>query len=235
MKAAAAKEVLKSLALSEVASSSARYFKSGPGEYAEGDIFIGVRVPMLRKVAREFRQLPVSEIEVLLQSTIHEERLLALLIAVHNAMKGDDSNRQSAYELYCRTIRHVNNWDLVDTSAPVIVGGYLHDKSRQPLVKFAKSPNLWERRIAIIATQYFIRLGEFDDTLKISKILLSDGEDLIHKATGWMLREVGKRDQIPLIAFLDEHGACIPRTALRYAIEHFPLEVRNEYLRSTRS
>jgi 3-methyladenine DNA glycosylase AlkD len=102
-------------------------------------------------------------------------------------------------------------------------------------VKFAKSPNLWERRIAIIATQYFIRLGEFDDTLKISKILLSDGEDLIHKATGWMLREVGKRDQIPLIAFLDEHGACIPRTALRYAIEHFPLEVRNEYLRSTRS
>jgi 3-methyladenine DNA glycosylase AlkD len=190
---------------------------------------------MLRKVAREFRQLPVSEIEVLLQSTIHEERLLALLIAVHNAMKGDDSNRQSAYELYCRNIRHVNNWDLVDTSAPVIVGGYLHDKSRQPLVKFAKSPNLWERRIAIIATQYFIRLGEFDDTLKISKILLSDGEDLIHKATGWMLREVGKRDQIPLIAFLVEHGACIPRTALRYAIEHFPLEVRNEYLRSTRS
>lgn len=235
MKTAAAKDELKRLASSEVASSSARYFKSGPGEYAEGDNFIGVRVPMIRKVAREFSQLPISEIELLLQSTIHEERLLALLIAVHNAMKGDDLYRQSAYALYCKNVRHVNNWDLVDTSAPVIVGGYLHDKSRQPLVKFAKSPHLWERRIAIIATQYFIRLGEFEDTLKISKILLSDGEDLIHKATGWMLREVGKRDESLLIAFLDEHGACIPRTALRYAIEHFPLEVRNEYLRSTRS
>jgi 3-methyladenine DNA glycosylase AlkD len=235
MKATEAKKELKCLASTEVASVSMGFFKSGPGEYAEGDVFIGVRVPMIRNVARRFKQLPLSEIELLLQSTIHEERLLALLIVVQNAMKGDDAYRKAVYELYCRNIRHVNNWDLVDTSAPVVVGGYLRDKSRQPLVKFAKSSNLWERRIAIIATQHFIRLGEFEDTLKISKILLADGEDLLHKATGWMLREVGKRDETLLIAFLDEHGSCIPRTMLRYAIERLSPEVRNAYLRSTRS
>ena len=139
-------------------------------------------------------------------------------------------HRKRVYDFYMSRIKHVNNWDLVDTSAPAIVGGYLRDKSRKPLIRLAKSKSLWERRIAIVATQHFIRLGEFDETLAISRVLLSDNEDLIHKAVGWMLREVGDRDAARLVRFLDEHGNVMPRTMLRYAIEHFPSERRKAWL-----
>src|SRR5438874_152700 len=188
MTAPEARKKLNSLA-SEVAESSARFFKTGPGQYGEGDTFIGVGVPMLRKLAREFRALPLSEIEALLRSPIHEERLLALLVLVLGVAKCDAARQKTVYDFYLSNTQHVNNWDLVDSSAPALVGGYLSDKSRTPLVRLAKSASVWERRIAIVATQHFICLDEFDDTLTISRLLLSDKEDLIHRATGWMLRE----------------------------------------------
>lgn len=234
MKATEATEKLHALASPEVAASSARFFKTGPGQYGEGDTFIGVRVPALRKLARECRALPLTEIEALLHSPVHEERLLALLILVLGVGKCDDAHRKAVYDFYLGNTQHVNNWDLVDTSAPAIVGGYLRDMPRKPLVELAKSASLWERRIAIVATQHFIRLDQFDDTLAISRLLLSDKEDLIHKATGWMLREVGDRDEAALAAFLVEHGAVMPRTMLRYAIEHFPPEIRRGYLDTDR-
>jgi 3-methyladenine DNA glycosylase AlkD len=174
--------------------------------------------------------LPLSEVEVLLHSPVHEERLLALLVLVLGLGKRDDAHRKAVYDFYLGNTQHVNNWDLVDSSAPAIVGGYLRDKPRKPLVRLAKSASLWERRIAIVATQHFIRLNEFDDTLEIGRLLLDDEEDLIHKATGWMLREVGERDEAVLVAFLDEHAAVMPRTMLRYAIEKFPPEERRAYL-----
>jgi 3-methyladenine DNA glycosylase AlkD len=230
MKATEARKKLNALASPEVAASSARFFKTGPGQYGEGDTFIGVRVPVLRKLAREFRHLPLTEIEALLQSPVHEERLLALLVLVLGVGKCADAHRKTVYDFYLNNTQHVNNWDLVDSSAPAIVGGYLRDKTRKPLVGLAKSANLWERRIAIIATQHFIRLDQFDDTLTISHLLLADEEDLIHKATGWMLREVGDRDEAVLKRFLDEHGSAMHRTALRYAIEHLPPDDRQGYL-----
>lgn len=230
MKVNEARSKLNSLASPEVAASSTRFFKTGPGQYGEGDTFIGVRVPTLRKLARECRDLPLVEVEALLHSPIHEERLLALLVLVLGVGKGDDAHRKAVYDFYLDNTRYVNNWDLVDSSAPAIVGGYLRDKPRTPLVRLAKSASLWERRVAVVATQHFIRLDEFDDTLAISRLLLSDKEDLIHKATGWMLREVGERDEAALATFLDEHGSVMPRTMLRYAIEHFPPEQRQGYL-----
>ena len=231
MKAKDAAAQLKALASPEVAASSARFFKTGPGEYGEGDLFIGVRVPMLRKLARDFRDLPLDEIELLLRSQIHEVRMLALFVLVLSVgKKCSESHRKSAYGFYLGNTVYVNNWDLVDSSAPAIVGGHLWDKPRKPLQRLAKSKNLWERRIAIVATQHFIRLGEFDDTIALSQILLNDKEDLIHKASGWMLREVGERDVNVLARFLDEHGATMPRTMLRYAIEHFEEGQRKKYL-----
>lgn len=230
MTAIEARNRLTSLASPDVAASSARFFKTGAGRYGEGDSFIGARVPALRKLARECRALPLTEIEVLLHSPIHEERLLALLVLVLGVGKCDDDHRKAVYDCYLGNTKHVNNWDLVDTSAPAIVGGYLREKSRKPLLGLAKSASLWERRIAVIATQHFIRLDEFDDTLTISRLLLSDKEDLIHKATGWMLREVGDRDEAALEAFLDEHGPVMPRTMLRYAIEKFSPERRRAFL-----
>lgn len=221
---------LKAIASPELAASALRFFKTGPGEYGEGDRFIGIRVPDLRKLARECRGMPLVELESLLRSPIHEERLLALLILVQSVWKCDDAHRQAACGLYLRNTRHVNNWDLVDTSAPAIVGGYLRDKPRKVLAQLAKSASLWERRIAIVATQHFIRLDQFDDTLAISRLLIADREDLIHKATGWMLREVGDRAESILEDFLDEHGAAMPRTMLRYAIEHFPAEKRSIFM-----
>ena len=234
IKANEARTKLHALASPEVAASSDRFFKTGPGQYGEGDTFIGVRVPVLRKLARECRALPLTEIEALLHSTVHEERLLALLVLVLGVGKCDGAHRKAVYDFYLGNMPHVNNWDLVDTSAPAIVGGYLRDKSRKPLVGLAKSASLWERRIAVVATQHFIRLDQFDDTLTVSRLLLGDKEDLIHKATGWMLREVGDRDEAALAAFLDEHGTVMPRTMLRYAIEHFPPEKRLAYLGSDR-
>ena len=230
MTAVEARKKLKALASPEVATTSAKFFKTGPGQYGEGDVFIGVRVPTLRKVARDFRELPLVEVEALLHSPIHEERLLALLILVVAAAKADEGHKQTIFNFYMSNTRFINNWDLVDSSAPALVGAYLMDKSRKPLIVLAKSNDLWERRIAIVATQHFIRQGEFDDTLKISQMLLSDKEDLIHKATGWMLREVGKQHEPTLEAFLEQHGAAMPRTMLRYAIERLPPAKRQEFL-----
>ncbi len=230
MTAAEARTMLKVLASPEVAAISAKFFRTGPGQYGAGDVFIGVRVPALRKLVLEFRDLPLAEVEALLHSPIHEERLLALLILVAIAAKADDGHKQTILNFYLSNTRYINNWDLVDTSAPALVGAYLTDKSRRPLMTLAKSNNLWERRIAIIATQHFIRRGEFEDTLKISQMLLSDTEDLIHKATGWMLREVGKRDEPTLTTFLELHGTVMPRTMLRYAIERLSPKQRQEFL-----
>lgn len=224
------KQKLKSLASPDVAKSSMRFFKTGPGQYGEGDTFIGIKVPTLRTVSREFRSLPLKEIGSLLSSPIHEERHLALMVLVLQVAKCDAAYRRAAFDFYLENTKFINNWDLVDCSAPQVVGGYLLDKSRRPLVELTKSQSLWERRIAIVSTQHFIRHDDFADTLAISEKLLNDEEDLIHKASGWMLREVGQKAQTVLEAFLDQHAAAMPRTMLRYAIEKFPPDQRHAYL-----
>lgn len=230
-----AKRKLKTLASSDVAKSSGRFFKTGPGQYGEGDIFIGVKVPTLRTVSREFRSLPLEEVESLLLSPIHEERALALMILVLQVAKCGDIHRRVVFEFHMRNRTHVNNWDLVDCSAPQVVGGYLIDKSRKPLFELTQSESLWDRRIAIVSTQHFIRNDDFTDTLEISQKLLKDEEDLIHKATGWMLREVGQKDVEVLETFLDQYGPDMPRTMLRYAIEKFPPDQRRAYLQRKRT
>jgi len=208
-----------------------RFFKTGPGQYGEGDVFLGIRVPDLRRLAREHKAARLTEINRLLRSKFHEERTLALMILVHAYSKGDEAAKKSIYETYLKNTRFINNWDLVDLSAHYIVGHYLSDKSKEPLYRLAKSDSLWERRIAIVATAYFIKRGKFTDTLRISKLLLSDKEDLIHKAAGWMLREVGKRDLASEERFLIAHYRRMPRTMLRYAIEKFPEPRRQMYLK----
>lgn len=221
---------LQALGSPEAAAFAARYFKTGPGEYGEGDVFLGVRVPALRKLAGEFRDLTEGEVLSLLGSEFHEARLLALLIWVRAAAKGDEATRRRVYDLYLANTRSVNNWDLVDASAREIVGGYLHDKDRRPLHRLARSASVWERRIAIVATHDFIARHDYADTLGIAGMLLGDPHDLIHKAAGWMLREVGKRDRATLEGFLRAHQGAMPRTMLRYAIERFPPDVRRAYL-----
>ena len=206
------------------------YFKTGPGEYGEGDIFLGVMVPEIRRVAREFQDTPLGEINKILASQYHEERLLALLMLVHQYAKGDDAQQKRIYGLYLKSTRSINNWDLVDLSAPNIVGAHLLDRSRKPLYTLAKSNDLWKRRIAILATFTFIRQNDFDDAFRIAKTLLQDDHDLLHKAVGWMLREVGKRDQRAEERFLKQHYKKMPRTMLRYAIERFPEGKRRNYL-----
>jgi 3-methyladenine DNA glycosylase AlkD len=206
------------------------FFKTEPGEYGEGDIFLGVVVPDIRRVAKEFQGTPLGEITTLLASTVHEERLLALLMLVSAYAGGDDSLKRKIYSLYLKNTKYVNNWDLVDLSAPNIVGAYLVDKSRKPLYAFARSKGLWRRRIAILATFEFVKQNDFDDTLGIAKILLTDEHDLLHKAVGWMLREVGKRSLPVEEKFLMQHYKKMPRTMLRYAIERFPEIKRQKYL-----
>jgi 3-methyladenine DNA glycosylase AlkD len=206
------------------------FFKTGPGEYGEGDIFLGVVVPDIRRVAKEFQDTPVGEIKKILASRYHEERLLALLMLVREFAKGDEALKKRIYGLYLRNTRYINNWDLVDLSAPNIVGTYLLDKSRKPLYAFARSKDLWKRRIAILSTAAFIRQNDFDDTLRISESLLKDDHDLLHKAAGWMLREVGKRSLPREEEFLRKHYKNMPRTMLRYAIERFPEFKRQKYL-----
>lgn len=234
MNAAQARKRLKSFASPEAARAAAKYFKTAPGEYGAGDRFLGVKVPYTRTVSREFRDLPLDEVEGLLLSKIHEERLLGLLILELQFKRGDGATQQGIYDFYVAHLPSVNNWDLVDSSAPSIVGGHLSDKSRKPLLGWARSEVLWERRIAIIATLHFIRNEDFAETLKISRLLLNDPHDLIHKGTGWMLREVGKRHEPTLVEFLDEHARRMPRTMLRYAIERFPEQVRKDYLLNSR-
>jgi 3-methyladenine DNA glycosylase AlkD len=232
--AAAIRTRLRALANLEIAAQSARFFKSGVGEYGAGDRFLGVRVPEVRRVAHEFRAAPLGAALALLRSPLHEERLLALVLLVARFERGDESDRARIYAQFRKhTPRYVNNWDLVDTSAAQIVGAYLEPRDRGPLYELARSPSLWERRVAIIATFGYIRKREFADTLAIAKLLLADREDLIHKAVGWMLREVGNRDRVELERFLREHHAAMPRTMLRYAIEKLPERRRLAYLSGT--
>ena len=222
---------LKKLGDKRHAAVSQRFFKTGPGEYGEGDVFIGVRVPVLRKLAAEYSDLSFEETLNLLQSSIHEERLLALLLLVRAFSRGDAVTRKSIYATYLENTGFVNNWDLVDTSAQHIVGAYLMDRNKAVLYRLATSDDVWERRIAIMSTFHFIKHNEFTETLKISEMLLSDPQDLIHKATGWMLREIGKRSISAEEGFLKKHYKIMPRTMLRYAIEKFPEQKRQRYLK----
>jgi 3-methyladenine DNA glycosylase AlkD len=216
-----------------IAEHSQRFFKTGKGEYGEGDKFLGIRVPVLRKQAKHYKELPFEVVSKLLFSEYHEERLLCLLILVLQFSNGGASDQQAIYRFYLKHTYLVNNWDLVDTSAEHIVGAYLFTRSRKPLYKLAHSKLLWERRIAIMSTYHYIKRNEFDDTLKIAKILYQDPEDLIQKAVGWMLREVGKRQLDLEEEFLKQHYQNMPRTMLRYAIEKFPQENRKAYLKGT--
>jgi 3-methyladenine DNA glycosylase AlkD len=214
----------------------ARFFKTSPGQYGYGDIFLGIRVPVIRSFVKKYgSEIKLSVTEELLRSEYHEERLLALLIMVHKFKGGDAAVRQAVYELYLANTKQVNNWDLVDLSAEHIVGGWLYDKKIciRGLQSLALSELLWDRRIAIISTFHFIRKNRFDDTFVIAETLLHDNQDLIHKATGWMLREVGNRDRAVEESFLRKHYKEMPRTMLRYAIERFPEPLRLAYLKGT--
>lgn len=206
------------------------FFKTGPGEYGEGDVFIGVTVPEIRQLAKKYESLSLSEIRLLLRSAIHEERLLALILLVDQYRQANNAHRKKIYDFYIRSTRHINNWDLVDVSAAAIVGAHLATRSTRVLDQFARSPDLWKRRIAIVATHEFIRRNRLKETFRIAQTFLHDREDLIHKATGWMLREAGKRDTPALERFLKRHGPRMPRTMLRYAIERFPAVKRRLFL-----
>jgi 3-methyladenine DNA glycosylase AlkD len=234
MKAITSKELLrrlKALADPRQAANLQRFFKTGPGEYGEGDVFLGLTVPQIRGLAREVRgAVDLETAAGLLPSEIHEARLLGLLLLVSLFERGDAAQREAIYRLYLASTDRINNWDLVDLSAPNIVGTWLVERSRKPLYRLAKSPSLWERRIAVLATFAFIRRGEFDDILRIAELLLGDRHDLMHKAVGWMLREVGKRDVKTLEEFLGRHVSAMPRTMLRYAIEKFPEPQRKAWL-----
>jgi 3-methyladenine DNA glycosylase AlkD len=213
-----------------------RFFKTGPGEYGEGDVFLGVRVPAIRRIVRAHRaDAGLPAIRGLLASLYHEARLLGLLLLVERFRRGSARERVAIFRLYLASTDRINNWDLVDLSAEHIVGGGLRERrDRSLLDRLARSASLWERRIAVLATFHFIRRGEFDDTLRLARRLLADPHDLMHKAVGWMLREVGKRDAPRLRAFLDRHAAVMPRTMLRYAIERFPEAERRRYLAAFR-
>lgn len=207
------------------------FFKTGRGEYGENDKFLGVVVPIIRKIVRKYNNLDQREIDILIKSKFHEERLVALLILVEKFHEALEDERAQIFDYYLENTRYINNWDLVDLTAPHIVGSYLFNKEKKILHQLAKSKNLWKRRISIIATFYFIRNGDGDETLKISRILLHDKHDLIHKAVGWMIRELGKRVSLQKEEeFLDKHAKEMPRTMLRYAIERFPEKKRRKYL-----
>jgi 3-methyladenine DNA glycosylase AlkD len=206
------------------------FFKTGPGQYGEGDIFIGVIVPEVRAVCQECAGAPLKEIDSVLRSRVHEERLLALLMLVDRFNRGGDTERRKIYDFYLARTAFINNWDLVDSSAAQIVGAWLRGRSRAPLTRLARSKSVWERRIAIVATFDDLRDGEVGETFRIADLLLHDEHDLIHKAVGWLLREAGKRDGAAERAFLKSRYKAMPRTMLRYAIERFPEVERRKYL-----
>jgi 3-methyladenine DNA glycosylase AlkD len=227
------KENLKELSNKTIAEQSQRFFKTGKGEYGEGDRFLGIRVPALRRLVKKYSDVSTNETLILLKSSFHEERLFALLMLVEMFSKRDEGGKTEIYELYLGNTEFINNWDLVDGSAEHIVGAYLKNRDKQPLYDLAGSENLWERRISIMSTFHFIKNNEFTDALKISEILRCDNEDLIHKAVGWMLREIGKRNLTVEENFLKKHYKNMPRTMLRYSIEKFPEEKRLAYLTDT--
>ncbi len=209
----------------------AHFFKTGPGQYGQGDIFLGVTVPDIRVTIKEFVDLGLSDLQKLLDSPYHEERLSALLILVMKYPRADNREQKKIYEFYLKNTKKINNWDLVDLTAEKIIGPYLEDKSKDILFKLAQSKNLWERRISILSTFYYIKKGESKLTLQIAQILLDDKHDLIHKAVGWMIREIGKRcGEKEEEDFLKKHYKQMPRTMLRYAIERFEENKRLKYL-----
>jgi 3-methyladenine DNA glycosylase AlkD len=225
---------IRGLANSEKAKLLMRFFKTEKGEYAEGDVFLGIMVPTLRIIAKKYFTLPTSDVRSLLGSKYHEERLTALFILTHQFQNGDEKMRAEIFSLYLANTKHINNWDLIDLSAPKIVGDYLLQKGKgiAILKKLAKSNDLWERRIAVLATFQYIKYNSFKESLEIAEMLLHDKHDLIHKSVGWMLREIGKRNQIVEEEFLKKHAKEMPRTMLRYAIERFEETKRREYLSS---
>lgn len=230
MKAEDIQKKLDGLADPKKAQVAQRFFKTGEWQYGAGDKFIGIRVPVIRYVCKQFKDLPLAQIEKLLSSPIHEHRLAALIIMAEQAKKADTVHKKQLYESYLANVNHINNWDLVDTSAPMVVGGYLLDKSHAPLYKMARSKNLWQKRIALISTLHFIRAGQLDDTFALAKILLCDDHDLIHKAVGWMLRCAGDMDRARLLKFLDSYAPQMRRTALRYSLEHLTASQKQRYM-----
>jgi 3-methyladenine DNA glycosylase AlkD len=208
-----------------------RFFKTGPGEYGDGDIFLGIMVPVQRSIAKKFKNLSLKDLKKLLYSDNHEERLIALFILVEQFKKGDEQKKEDIFTFYHLHRKRINNWDLVDLTAHIISGSYLMNKDKSLLYKLAESKNIWDRRIAVISTFYFIKYNVFDDAFCIAKKLLNDKHDLIHKAVGWMLREIGKRDMYAEEGFLEKNYKKMPRTMLRYAIEKFPEKKRLAYLK----
>lgn len=225
------KEEMNKKANKQKAAILSRFFKTGKGEYGEGDIFLGIKVPEQREIARNFRDMPTSEVKELIDSKIHEHRMIALLVLIEKYIRADDKEKEKIFNFYLKNTSKINNWDLVDLSAPQIVGGFLLERDRQILYSLAASKKLWERRIAIVSTFAFIKRGEIKDTFKIAEVLLQDSHDLIHKAVGWMLREAGKRDKKSEMVFLEKYAVKMPRTMLRYAIEKFPEEERIYFLK----
>ncbi|OAV71651.1 DNA alkylation repair enzyme [Bacteroidales bacterium Barb6] len=222
---------LLSVAEPEKATFLQRFFKTGPGQYAEGDVFIGLVVPLVRSIAKANKGMPLPELQRLLDSEYHEARLCALMILTEQFKKASADEQGVLYRFYLRNTGRINNWDLVDLSCYAIVGLYLLDKDRSPLYELVESSNLWEQRIAMVSTYTFIRNGELDDTFALAEKLMDHKHDLIHKAVGWMLREAGKKDREALTAFLERNTTRMPRTALRYAIEHYPEDQRQYFLK----
>jgi len=232
LKTTQVKKALKDLAKPKKGKILSRFFKTGKGEYGYGDVFLGISVPNQRKVAGNFKELPLSQTAKLLKSRVHEHRLTALLILVGQFQKAEEKKKKQIFDLYLKNYKYINNWDLVDLSAPKIIGAYLLEKpeKRKVLYQLARSKNLWKKRIAMLSTYTFIKNNQFEDPLKIAGILLDDKHDLIHKAVGWMLREIGKINQKEEELFLKKHYKTMPRTMLRYAIERFEEKKRKLYL-----
>ena len=224
------KNEMNALANPEKARILSGFFKTGPGQYGEGDIFLGITVPESRRIAKKYSGMPLNQAEQLLSSRIHEHRLVSILMLVHRFDVSDRKGKKSIADFYLKNTARINNWDLVDLSADKILGAYLLDRDRSVLRRLAKSENVWQRRIAIVSTYHFIKNNQFDDTLRISEMLLNDKHDLIQKAVGWMLREIGKKDIKAEEKFLLKHCRKMPRTMLRYAVERFPERKRLLYL-----
>ncbi len=226
---------LRSIANPEKAAFLQGFFKTGPGQYAEGDVFLGIVTPLTRNVAKANRQTPLEELQRILEVEYNEARLCALLIVAEQFKKATEAQRKALFDFYLKNTARINNWDLVDVTCPHVVGAYLLDQDRSILYDLAKSRNLWEQRIAIVSTVAFIRQGEFHDTLALAELLKTHPHDLMHKAVGWMLREVGKKDRDTLTTYLETHAMELPRTALRYAIEHYPEPQRLYFLKKKKA
>ena len=229
-----AREEIRALANKEIAQHSLRFFKTDKGEYGHGDLFLGVRAPQIRLIAKKHIDISITDMKTLIQSKYHEERFLGLIILVNKYAKTKDKkNRNQLYKIYVSSFKYINNWNLVDVTCPHVTGKHLIDKDRTILYKWAKSEDLWTKRIAMVSTFSFIRKNDLEDTFKIAEILLHDEHDLIHKAVGWMLREAGKRDIKKEETFLKKYYKTMPRTMLRYSIEKFPETKRQKYLKGT--